>query len=118
MLDTLPDLLKPLNSDRVWWDAQPEGTSLDTPIVLLQQTGGRESWYVDKSRPDMRHARVLITVLGRQRIAVDALMDSIGSALSASDFVVAPYGAPVCTYDPDAKLREAAQSFGFWVPRG
>lgn len=110
----LKDLLGPLAGDRVSPDKVPEGS--DFPAITYQQVGGRAGWYVDRSMPSHKHARVQINTWAKTRLEASNLARSIENALCTSTLIVEPYGAPTALYEELLDLYGTRQDFGIWFP--
>lgn len=115
---TMIDLLGPLVGNRIWWDSLPEGMPLPTQIfIILQQVGGKSSWYLEKENmPSHKHARLQVSVWGTNRLAIAPLQRTIENTIALSPLVAEVYGAPIGAFSGDIALKGSHQQFGIWFP--
>lgn len=102
----------PLVDGRLYPDTAPDDREF--PLMIYQQVGGRDSWYVDGRMPSHRHARIQLYVWARSRRDANTLAMQAEKALSQSGLIAEPYGALTAVYDEDQKLYGTRQDFGIW----
>lgn len=116
MESDLFDALKGLVASRVYPDQAPE--SVQSPYIVFTQVGGPSPAYVENLVPNIRGARMQISVWGTERIAVNALALQIEALLiAATNFQARPVGAFTASMDPDTELRGTRQDFYIWSAR-
>lgn len=100
----------------VYWDTTPPNFKMgDEAIIVLQQTGGKAQFYVEKDLvPDYKHARVMTTIIGKSRAQVAPIARQVQDIIAKSDYPSEPYGAPVGEMTPDLGFYTSQQQFGVW----
>lgn len=107
-------LLNPLVAGQVFWDFTPD--NYDYPFILLYQRGGRGYWYVDKTIPSHKNAKLDIEVWAKTKEAAARIIREVESAFAGSTMVVTPLGAFGSMSDPVQKLHGSQQDFSVWYP--
>ena len=103
---------------RVYPDVAPQPLPAG-PYVVYQQAGGRAINPLSVTHaadlPDLRHARMQITVWATTRAAANTASRQIEDALRlATAFTAQPLGAMTADHDPDTGLYGARQDFSIW----
>ena len=111
---TLSDLLGPLVEGRCTPDRVDDAS--DFPVITYQQAGGRAGWYIDRTMPSHKHARIQINTWARTRGEASALARLVENTFCTSTLVVEPYGAPTSLYEELLDLYGTRQDFGIWFP--
>ena len=112
--DTLDSTLSSLVSGRAYPDVTP-GVPV-FPLIVYQRVGGTAGWYVEKTMPDHKHARVQVVVWSKSRKEADTIADQVEAAICALNLPTEPYGAPTALYEESLRLYGARQHFGIWYP--
>ncbi len=114
----IQNVLKAINSNRVWWLKLPDGQAVvpTQPAIILSKPGGKSSQYVEKDLvPSHKHTRLQVTIWGDEMLAW-ALARLVQDTLVKSAFVIEVIGAPFDEYDQDGNLAGCNQLFGVWYP--
>lgn len=103
---------------RVFPDVAPQPLPAGA-YVVYQQVGGQAINPLAVSAPadvpDLRHARMQITVWAPTRAEANTASRQIESALRlATAFVAHPLGAMAADHDPDTQRYAARQDFSIW----
>lgn len=86
--------------------------------VVWLTIGGRSMDYVDGSAPAQRNALVQVEAWASTRLAADALIANIDTALrAAADLTVAPQGEPFDDHDTTTRRYGAIQRFSIYGAR-
>lgn len=110
-------LLDPVSPNEVWWLKMPDGHPVpDIGLLVLQQVGGSESWYVDQSRPGFQQARVQIAAWAPSALAAINLMRSARNLLATSGWKVQPMSNAIDQDLPVIGMFGRMQHFGIWYP--
>lgn len=109
-------LLGPLVANKVFWDTTPDDFVVTTPVIILQQVGGKAGWYIDQTMPSHKHARIQVRVWARRRMDAAPLARLIEKTIAESAFIAEPFGAAIADNQPDMKLYGTHQAFGIWYP--
>lgn len=116
MESDLFDALKGLVDSRVYPDEAPEGAQ--APYIVYTQAGGPSPAYVEDIVPNIRGARMQISVWSENRIEASSLALQIEALLiAAPNFQARPVGALTATKDRETNLRGARQDFYIWSAR-
>lgn len=110
LLQVLGDLV----GERVYPDTAPDNATF--PLIIYQQSGGRDYAYVDGSVPSDEHARLQLTVHGPVRSIIRPIAIEAKRRL-ASQMRAEIYGSMVTMHDDVAKLYTTQQFFGCWYPQ-
>lgn len=112
----LRDFLMPLlpSGSNVWPDGTQPGAQ--APLIVYQQIGGEEYWYVDNTKPSNENARVQIGSWAKSRPEASALARAVSTRLCTDNppFNVRPIGAPTSDFDEDLGLYGSIQDFSIW----
>lgn len=110
----LRQVLGDLVAGRVYPDTAPDNAVF--PVIIYQQSGGRDYAYVDGSLPDVEHARLQLTVHGPVRSVIRPIAIEAKRRM-ASQMRAEIYGSMVTLHDDVAKLYTTQQFFGCWYPQ-
>jgi len=108
----LEALWRDLVDDRIYPDTAPDVPAY--PLMLYQQVGGRDGWYVEGAMPSHRHARIQLYVWAKTRAEANTLALQAEQRLAESGLIAQPYGAFTALYEDDLKLYGTRQDFGIW----
>lgn len=111
-------LLMPVANNEAYWLKTPDGHAQpDTGWLIVQQVGGAESWYMDRSRPGFTYARVQIAAWSPDMLTTINLMRSARNAIAQSAFTASPVGNAIDQDQlGDVGLFGRFQHFGIWYP--
>lgn len=107
-------LLDPLVGGRVYADVPPDVPAY--PLITFQQVGGQAFWYMEKSMPGHRHARIQINVWSKNRPEADSLGRQVEKTLCEANQITQPYGALTALYESALRIFGTRQDFGIWFP--
>lgn len=110
--ERLVELWGALVGGRLYPDTTPDVPIF--PLLVYQQVGGRDGWYVENKLPSHRHARIQLHVWSRSRQEANTLCLSAERLLAESGLIAEPYGALTALYDESQKLYGSRQDFGIW----
>lgn len=110
--DRLISLLGGLVEGRAYPDVIPDVPVF--PLLIYQQAGGRDGWYVENRLPSHRHARIQFHVWAKARQQANTLALLVEKTLAESGLIVEPYGAFTALYEKAQKLHGTRQDFGIW----
>ncbi len=114
---TVIALLNTLFANRVYWSTTPDNYTIGAPVALVQQVGGKSGRYVENdAKPDHKHARIMVTLWGKDKLVMGPLARTVEDTLVMSDLSAEPMGAAIDVYDASQKLFGSQQQFGFWYP--
>lgn len=117
METTVIALLNTLFSNRVFWNTTPDNFVITAPTAIVQQVGGKAGRYLaNDERPDHKHARIMVTMWGKDKLVMAPLARSVENALVMSDLSAEPMGAAIDVFDASQKLFGSQQQFAFWYP--
>lgn len=113
----LQQLIATATGKDVYWDTTPDNYRITSATIILQQVGGKASWYLEKeSMPSHKHARVQATVWALSRAIAAPISRLIENTIALGPYVSEPYGAAVGISNPTLTLFGQHQQFGMWYP--
>lgn len=110
----LKSLWGTLVSGRLFPDVIPIGAA--RPCMVWQQVGGRAGWYIDKTMPSHKHARIQLFTWSETRLEANSLARQAEKLLCESPIVAEPYGAFTAVHNEALNLYGTRQDFGVWYP--
>jgi hypothetical protein len=107
-------VLLSLAGGRVYPDVPPD--TQQYPLLTYQQIGGRALWFLGKTMPDHKHARIQLNVWSKTRQEANDIARQAEALIITSAFVSEPIGAITALYESALKLYGTRQDFGIWYP--
>ena len=113
--ESLVAVLGPLVGGRVHPDVTPDNVVF--PCIVFQQVGGNSRWYLERTLPDYKNARLQINVWSTRRTEANQIARMVEKAICESGFPQAEaFGAFTALYEEAIKKYGTRQDFGVSYP--